>query len=136
MNSGYCADAYKTMTLHDKIEFLHKVHIGEISLFDEYGNDNEIFNDYHEVQNELRKHPELFHLNDILRLISILDDDCFEITWQYNLAVMIFKIVVFNGKDGVNFFLQHLSDVPKNGHLHGWHFPIQWLIADDFGYPF
>lgn len=118
----------QTMSVPEKIDFLHKVHREEISLWDDDGSDNEIFNDYHAVENELLDHPESIQCEDLLRLLKIFDDDCFEISWQFHLSKMVFYNCCRYGRPRIAFYLQHLPDVPAGGRFHGWHFPIQWLL--------
>lgn len=130
----YSVGDYTAMNIKEKIEFLHLVHQNKISLWDENGNDNDIWNDYHAVQDELLHHPEQFELEDILRIMRNLDDDCFEITWQFHLAQMIFRGIMCQGENGIDFFLKNLREVPEKGRFHGWHFPIQWLLEEE-SYP-
>lgn len=131
MNKPYQPGDYKTMTISEKIDFLHKVHIEEISLFDENGNCNDIFNDFHNVEDELLHNPEQFSLDDILHMMTILDDDCFELTMNLNLIKMIYWAAVKKGETGVQFFLKNLQQIPENGRSDGLYFPIQWIISDE-----
>jgi len=133
-HQNYKAGDYQTMSIAEKIDFLHKVHREEIFLSDEDGNDNEIDTDFHCVQEELRKHPEMFCCEDLLHIMKIFDDDCFEISWQYHLSSMVYGNCRYYGKDRISFYLQHLQEVPVNGRFHGWHFPIQWLM-DERSFP-
>ena len=127
---NYNAGDYQMMCVSSKINFLHKVHKEEISLWDDDGNDNEIWKDYHTVQDELLHHPEILNCEDVLHIMRIFDDDCFEISWQFHLAEILYRNCVYYGKNRIAFYLQHLQKVPVNGRLHGWHFPIQWLMGE------
>ncbi|MCI8565068.1 MAG: hypothetical protein HFI39_01915 [Lachnospiraceae bacterium] len=128
--SNYKVGDCKKMCVSEKIDFLHKVHTEEISLWDDDGNDNEIWNDYHMVQDEFLQHAELLHCEDVLHIMKIFDDDCFEISWQFHLAVMLYRNCVHYGTNRIAFYLQHLQEIPSNGRFHGWHFPIQWLMDE------
>ena len=128
---SYGVGDYQKMDIAEKIDFLCKVHREEISLWDDDGNDNEIYNDYFAVQNELLEHSEVLGCEDVLHIMRIFDDDCFEITWQFHLATMIFRNCLHYGKSRIVFYLQHLEEVPLNGIFHGWHFPVQWLMGGD-----
>lgn len=127
---GYCPGDYQTMCTSEKIEFLHKVHTEEISLWDDDGNDNEIWNDYHALQEELLNQPEILNCEELLHLMKIFNDDCFELSWQLNLSKILCRNCLYYGKERIAFYLQHLEEVPSNGRLHGWHFPIQWLLNE------
>lgn len=132
--SNYKVGDYQRMCVSEKIDFLHKVHKEEISLWDEDGDDNEIWNDYHTVQDELLEHPEVLACEDILHIMKIFDDDCFELSWQVHLATMLYSNCVYYGKNRIAFYLQHLQEIPSNGRFHGWHFPVQWLM-DEKSFP-
>lgn len=127
---NYNVGDYQMMSVSEKIDFLHKVHKEEISLWDDDGNDNEIWEDYHTVQDELLYHPEILNCEDVLHIMKIFDDDCFEISWQFHLAEMLYHNCVHYGKNRIAFYLQHLQEIPLNGRFHGWHFPIQWLMGE------
>ncbi len=127
---NYNARDYQMMCVSEKINFLHKVHKEEISLWDDDGNDNEIWKDYHTVQDELLNHPEMLNCEGLLHIMKIFDDDCFEISWQFHLAEMLYFNCVYYGKSRIVFYLQHLNEIPENGRFHGWHFPIQWLMGE------
>ena len=127
---NYNAGDYQMMCVSEKINFLHKVHKEEISLWDDDGNDNEIWKDYHTVQDELLNHPEMLNCEGLLHIMKIFDDDCFEISWQFHLAEMLYFNCVYYGKSRIVFYLQHLNEIPENGRFHGWHFPIQWLMGE------
>lgn len=128
---NYNVGDYQTMSVSEKIDFLHKVHKEEISLWDDDGNDNEFWNDYHTVQDELLNHSEVLDCEDVLHIMKIFDDDCFEISWQFHMAQMLYKNGVHYGKDRIAFYLQHLQEVPINGRYHGWHFPVQWFMGEE-----
>lgn len=130
-DQNYQPGDYKAIALSEKIDFLHRVHTEEVSLWDEDGNDNDIWKDYHIVQDELLNHPEVFGFEDILHIMKIFDDDCFELSWQLNLARMVSCSISYKGKSGIDFYLRNLQAVPANGRFHGWHFPVQWLIAEE-----
>lgn len=127
---NYNAGDYQMMCVSEKINFLHKVHKEEISLWDDDGNDNEIWKDYHTVQDELLNHPEMLNCEGLLHIMKIFDDDCFEISWQFHLAEMLYFNCVYYGKSRIVFYLQHLNEIPENGRFHDWHFPIQWLMGE------
>lgn len=127
---NYNVGDYQSMCVSEKINFLYRVHTEEISLWDDDGNDNEIWDDYHAVQNELLQHPEMLNCEDLLHIMRIFDDDCFEITWQFHLAQILYRNCLHYGKSRISFYLQHLQEVPLNGRFHGWHFPIQWLMDE------
>lgn len=128
---GYGVGDYRRMGIAEKIDFLCKVHREEISLWDDDGNDNEIYNDYHAVQEELLDHPEMLGCEDVLHIMKSFDDGCFELTWQFNLATMVFRNCLYYGKSRIVFYLQHLQEVPSSGRFHGWHFPVQWLLGEE-----
>lgn len=128
---SYQPGDYQTMTLSEKIDFLHRVHTEEVSLWDEDGNDNELWNDYHTIQEELLDHPEIFDFEDILHIMKNFDDGCFELSWQLNLARMLFRSISHKGKSGIAFYIRHLQAVPENGRFHGWHIPFQWLMEEE-----
>lgn len=130
----YNAGDYQMMCVSEKIDFLHKVHKEEISLWDDDGNDNEIWKDYHIVQDEFLHHSEILNCEDLLHIMKIFDDGCFEISWQFHLATMLYCNCVHYGKKRIAFYLQHLQEIPLNGRFHGWHFPIQWLM-DEKSFP-
>lgn len=127
----YRVGDYLMMGAAGKIDFLCRVHKEEISLWDDDGDDNEFYNDYHAVQEELLDHPEMLDCEDVLHIMKIFNDDCFERTWQFNLAKMVFENCLYYGKDRIVFYLRHLQEVPLNGRFHGWHFPVQWLLAEE-----
>ena len=127
---NYNVGDYQTMSIAEKIDFLYKVHREEIFISDEDGNDNEFYNDYHSVQDELLEHSEILCCEDILHIMKIFYDDCFEVSWQFHLASMVFSNCQYYGKDRISFYLQHLQEVPSNGRFHGWHFPVQWLMDE------
>ena len=106
---NYNAGDYQMMCVSEKINFLHKVHKEEISLWDDDGNDNEIWKDYHTVQDELLNHPEMLNCEGLLHIMKIFDDDCFEISWQFHLAEMLYFNCVYYGKSRIVFYLQHLK---------------------------
>ncbi len=128
---NYNVGDYQKMSISEKIDFLHKVHREEISLWDDDGNDNEIWNDYHTVQKELLDHSEVLGCEDILHIMKIFEDDCFELSWQLNLAKMLYNNCVYYGKNRIAFYLQHLLEIPLNGRFHGWHFPVQWFLGEE-----
>lgn len=128
MVQNYHAGDYQRMCVSEKIDFLHKVHREEISLWDDDGNDNEIWDDYHTVQNELLDHPEILNCEDVLHIMRIFDDGCFEISWQFNLAKILCRNCVYYGKSRIAFYLQNLQEIPLNGRFHGCHFPMRWLM--------
>ncbi len=130
MDQNYSVGDYQTMSTAEKIDFLHKVHTEEISLWDDDGNENEIWKDYDTVQDELLCHPEMLDCEDVLHIMRIFDDDCFELSWQLNLAKMLCRSCQHDGKNRTAFYLRHLQEVPPNGRLHGWHFPIQLLLEE------
>lgn len=129
---NYNAGDYQMMCVSEKIDFLYKVHKEEISLWDDDGNDNEIWDDYHTVRNELLDHSEILNCEDVLHIMRIFDDGCFEISWQFNLAKMLCRNCVYYGKSRIAFYLQNLQEVPLNGRFHGWHFPIRWLMDKEY----
>lgn len=129
---NYNVGDYQIMSVSEKIDFLHKVHKEEISLWDDDGNDNEIWNDYHTVQDELLNHSEILNCEDILKIMKIFKDDCFELSWQLNLAKILCRNCVYYGKNRIAFYLQRLQEIPLNGRFHGWHFPIQWLMDEKY----
>ena len=124
----YSLGDYRTMCISEKIDFLHKVHKEEIPLWDDEGNDNDIWDDYHTVEKELLDYPELLSCDDMLHIMRIFDDDCFEVTWQFHLAQMLVRNCLHYGKSRIALYLRNLQEAPLNGRFHGWHFPIQWLM--------
>lgn len=129
---NYSVGDYQTMSVSEKIEFMHKVHREEISLWDDDGNENEIWNDFHAVKDELWEQAEMLDSEDILQMMRMFDDDCFELSWQLNLAKMAARNCIHNGKGRIAFYLQHLQEIPSNGRFHGCHFVIKWFVEDDF----
>ena len=113
----YRVGDYLMMGAAGKIEFLCRVHKEEISLWDDDGDDNEFYNDYHAVQEELLDHPEMLDCEDVLHIMKIFK--------------MVFENCLYYGKDRIVFYLRHLQEVPLNGRFHGWHFPVQWLLAEE-----
>ena len=128
----YKAGDYKQMTNSEKIDFMYKVHCGEISIFEEGGYDfSDAGTDFFVVEDEFIAHPESLESEDILHILRIFNDGCFEITWQFHMATMVFKNCAYYGKSRICFYLEHLQEVPENGRFHGWHFPIQWLMGEE-----
>lgn len=127
---NYGAGDYRTMCVSEKIDFLHKVHTEEISLWDDDGNDNEIWDDYHVVQEELMLHSEILTCEDLLHIMRIFDDDCFELSWQGNLIRILYRNCAYYGKDRLAFYLQHLEEVPLNGRFHGWRIALRWFMNE------
>ena len=101
--ANYQAGDYQTMCISEKIEFLQKVHKEEISLWDDDGDETEIWKDFDRVQTEFLEHPEMLGCEDVLHLMKIFDDDCFEITWQFHLAEMLYRNCVHYGKNRISF---------------------------------
>lgn len=118
-------DVYQNMSISEKIDFLYQVHREEISLWDDDGNDNELWTVYHNIQNELLERPEMLSCEDILHVMRIFDDHCFELSWQYNLSKIIAGNCLYYGKSRIIFYLQHLQEVPAGGRFHGWYVPIK-----------
>ena len=127
---GYSIGDVWSMDLPGKIDFLHRVHTEEVSLWDEDGNDNEIWEEFHAVQQELLAHPERLGEEDLLHIMRIFDDDCFELSWQLNLAKLVYNNCLYYGGERMRVYLRHLNEVPPNGRLHGWHFPVQWFLDE------
>lgn len=115
------------MTVLEKIEYMHKVQKGEISIFDDNGFDNADFEKYHSILDEFRFHPDTLDCDALLQIMRMFDDNCFELSWQLILA----KIVVLNceyyGKERFGFYLDNLNEVPKNGRYHGWETTIKMM---------
>lgn len=127
----YSAGDCRKMSVSEKIEFLHLVHTEEISLWDDDGNENEIWKDYDAVQDELLARPEVLDCGDILHVMRIFDDGCFELSWQLNLAKILTRSCLYHGKERIALYLRHLEEVPSGGRFHGWHIPMGWLAGDE-----
>ena len=73
----------------------------------------------------------MFSLEDISKFIAMFDDNCFEISQMHDTLDVIFSIVKFQGRDGVVFLLNHLSDVPEQGKEFGLWYGLLDLMRDD-----
>lgn len=133
-HNEYSKDDGLLMNVTQKLDFIRRVHIGELDIWDEDGNESFIWDDFHTVSDELRRHPEWFELENLTQTMKMPDERCFELSWQEQLSEMIYAAVMYHGNAGMTHYLQHLQDVPKEGRFHGCHIPIQWFIRNDESY--
>jgi len=122
---------YKSMSMSEKIEFMHQVCTDKISFWGEDYDYSEAGDDFLELQKELYEHPEMLTEKDIPELMRIFDDHCYELSWQQKLSKILWNNLSEFGKDRMEVYLQNLQSVPEDGRLHGWQFPITWLTLYD-----
>jgi hypothetical protein len=82
------------------------------------------------LQDELRKHPESIAEDDLLRIMKIFNDSCYELSWQMTLSEILTINLIYFGETRMKLYLENLNLVPEGGRFHGWRCPVQMLIAD------
>jgi len=115
------------MDVLEKIEYMHRVQKGEISLFDDKGFDNEDFEKYCSILDDFRFHPDCLDCDGLLHIMRIFDDCCYELSWQYALVQMVVLNCKYYGKDRFSFYLDHLNEVPEGGRFHGWNMTMKMM---------
>lgn len=91
------------MSLQEKMDFLDGVQKEFIPIFDENGNDMNTLCDFWSIQQELKENPQLFKIEDMTALMHMLDDECFECDMMHQLVIIIRRIAVYYGTEGVCF---------------------------------
>lgn len=133
----YKKNTYQTMSLEEKIDFFDGIHTDHVPMFDENGNDTlGTLWDYGEISREFIQHPEMFSVSDISKFLEMLDDDCYQPSFMDDTLKVIRSIIRFYGKDGAEYLLTHLSDVPDRGKGYGLCDCLRYLIVDDIAFPY
>lgn len=127
----YRRGTYKSMSLQEKMDFLDGVQKEFIPIFDDDGMDMDTLVDFWDIQKEFAETPQMFATEDMVTLLHMFDDECFEITMMHELARIICRIAVHYGKEGICFLLEHLDEVPKEGRWHGYVRVTQFLMAGE-----
>lgn len=122
------------MSVEDKLDFIEGVQKEFIPIFDENGNDMYTYWDHYEILNELRENPKLLSVEHIKRLMIIMDDDCFEPSWQKILAEVLLGLILAYNDEGIECYLQSLPKLPTNAHWWGCSMLIYWITEDKKGY--
>lgn len=134
---GYEKNMYQTMSLEEKIDFFDGIHTDHVPMFDEDGNDTlGTLWDYGQITKEFIGHPEMFSLGDITKFLEMLDDDCYQPSFMDDTVKVIRSIIRYHGREGAEFFLTHLSDVPERGKEYGFWYSLRALIVDDVAFPY
>lgn len=122
------------MTFDEKISFIKGVNNLEIDIFDEYGDTNEKFDDYHELIKDMRQNPNYNDTKMITPLLELFDDECFELSFMHYLQDIVTTISIRCGEDGFVVLLENLEVVPSHGQYHGVTSLIQMCINTDDSY--
>ena len=134
----YPPQDYKKLSIDDRLDFHNGVQNGFIPTVLEHGVDHHyiFFNtdrDHFDMLMELRDHPEQFELDHIPRLLELIDDECYELSWQQMLAKMVYKIILYYGAEGLTCYLQSLSGLSSNNYYHGCELIMGWLLDGEDG---
>ncbi len=127
----YRRGTYKSMSLQEKMDYLDGVQKEFIPIFDEDGMDMDTLVDFWDIQREFAEAPQMFTVENMVALLHMFDDECFEITMMHELARIVCGIAVHYGKEGICFLLEHLDEVPKEGMWHGHVRVMQFLMAGE-----
>lgn len=127
----YRRGTYKSMSLQEKMDFLDGVQKEFIPIYDDDGMDMDTLVDFWDIQKEFTETPQMFEMENMVTLLHMFDDECFEITMMHELARIICCIAVHYGKEGICFLLEHLAEVPKEGMWHGHVRVMQFLMAGE-----
>ena len=122
------------MSVEDKLDFIEGIQKEFIPIFDEDGNVMHTNWDHFEILNQLRDNPKLLSVEHIERLMLIMDDDCFELSWQKILAQILYGLILTYNDEGIECYLQNLPKLPSNAHWWGCSMLIYWIIEDEKGY--
>lgn len=128
----YRRGTYQSMSLQEKMEFLEGVQQEFIPIFDEDGCDMDTWMDFHSIQQEFKENFQMFTLDNMVTLMHMLDDECFELDMMHQLVIIIRRIAVHNGTEGIVFLLEHFNEVPKKGLWHGQYRLMQWLMVEEY----
>ena len=100
-----------------------------LDLWGDDGDFSDAGEDYHKLQDELSAHPETLCEQDLLHIMSIFDDSCYELSWQNALARILARNMIFFGEDRMCVYLDALDTVPTGGRYHGWKVTVQMLLT-------
>ncbi|MCM1063566.1 MAG: hypothetical protein NC420_03675 [Eubacterium sp.] len=128
----YRRGTYQGMSLREKMEFMAGIQQDFIPGFDGDGFEMDTWMDFHSIQKEWKENPQMFALEDMVTLLHMMDDQCFEPDMMHQLVIIIRRIAVHNGTEGVCFLLEHLNEVPREGRWHGQFRLVQWMMTDEY----
>ena len=117
------------MNMSEKIEYMRKIQSGELESVDSFYDYIE-YENYNRLQNEFLSKIDLISQDDFVHLLSLFDDDCFELSWQHKLSEIIAGNMIHFGEDRIKFYLSNLYVVPEYGRRYGWNYTIQVLLSD------
>lgn len=126
----YKKDDYKQMTMPEKIEFMRQIHSGELDFWGDDYDYSEAGDDFLLLQDELREDPTSISEEDMLLIMKIFNDKCFELSWQHCLIDILAGNLIHFGEDRMKLYLANLDLVPEGGRMHGWKYTIQMLLSD------
>ena len=130
----YRRGTYESMSLQEKMDFLDGVQKEFIPIFDKNGNDMDTECDFFSIQKEFKENPQMFTMENMVALMHMLDDECFEPDMMHQLVIMIRRIAVYYETKGICFLLEHFYEVPKEGMWYG-HFRIMQSLMNEEYYP-
>lgn len=134
----YPKEGYKEFSVDDKLDFHNGVQSGFIPTVIEHGKDHHyVFfhtdKDHFDMLLELRNHPQQFELEHIPKIIGMIDDDCYELSWQKMLAEMVYGIILHYREKGLSCYLRYLPEISRNSYFHGCEIILGWLWNTDEG---
>ena len=66
--------------------------------------------------------------------MAIMDDDCFELSWQKMLAEILLGFILTYKDEGMDCYLLNLPNLPENAHYWGCSVLIYWIVEDEKGH--
>lgn len=127
----YQRNDYKKKSMPEKIEFMRQIHSGELDFWGEDYDYSEAGDDFLLLQDELRDDPESISEEDMLLMMKIFNDRCFELSWQHCLTEILAGNLIHFGGERMKLYLANLNSVPESGRMHGWKFVVQMLLSDE-----
>lgn len=134
----YPPQGYKNFSTDEKLDFHNGVQNNFIPTVIEHGEGHHyVFfptdKDHFDMLLDLRKHPEQFTLEHMPKLLALIDDDCYELSWQKMLAEMVYEVILHYKEKGLACYFQCLPQLLSNGCFHGCELVMEWLMGSESG---